>query len=89
MAAVGYTTYKYMAKPNASMLTVVTSDCTGQKVSLLAIFTEKPFFEEALLLTRGYKPIREKLGEPLQPLKVDTSNAFNVLTLLGAQVSVI
>jgi hypothetical protein len=40
-----------------------------------------------LILTRGYKPITEKLVEPIQPLKIDTSNQFNVLTLLGAQVN--
>ena len=57
-------------------------------MSLSAIYTEKPFFEEALLLTRGYKPIAEKLVEPVQPLKLDTSNPFNVLTLLGAQVQI-
>lgn len=47
---------------------------------------EKPFFEEALILARGYQPIREKLVEPIKPLTVDTSNSFNVLTLLSAQV---
>jgi hypothetical protein len=52
----------------------------------IGIFIEKPFYEEALILTRGYKPITEKLVEPIQPLKIDTSNEFNVLTLLGAQV---
>jgi hypothetical protein len=40
-----------------------------------------------LILTRGYKPITEKLVEPILPLKIDTSNQFNVLTLLGAQVN--
>ncbi|UJR08638.1 hypothetical protein I4U23_012897 [Adineta vaga] len=70
MAVVGYTTYKYMIKPNPS------------------IFTEKTFYEEALTLTRGYKPIAEKLTEPLQPLKINTSNEFNNLTLLGAQVEI-
>jgi hypothetical protein len=53
----------------------------------LGIFIEKPFYEEALILTRGYKPITEKLVEPIKPLNIDTSNSFNVLTLLGAQVS--
>ncbi|CAF3477816.1 unnamed protein product [Rotaria sp. Silwood1] len=53
-----------------------------------SIYTEKPFFEEALLLTRGYKPITEKLVEPIQSLKIDTSNEFNKLTLLGAQVQI-
>jgi len=53
-----------------------------------SIFTEKPFYEEALILTRGYKPITQKLVEPIQPLKIDTSNEFNVLTLLGAQVQI-
>ncbi|CAF2513391.1 unnamed protein product [Rotaria sp. Silwood2] len=53
-----------------------------------SIFSEKPFFEEALILTRGYKPITEKLVEPIQPLKVNTSNEFNNLTLLGAQVQI-
>ncbi|CAF1176889.1 unnamed protein product [Adineta steineri] len=70
MALVGYTTYKYMAKPNST------------------IYTEKPFYEEALVLTRGYKPITEKLVEPIQPLKIDTSNEFNSLSLLGAQVQI-
>lgn len=51
------------------------------------IFTEKSFYDEALTLTRGYKPITEKLIEPIQPLKIDTSNKSNVLTLLGAQVN--
>lgn len=51
-----------------------------------AIFTEKSFFEEALTLARGYKPIKDKLGEPIKPLTIDTSNAFNELTLLSAQV---
>jgi hypothetical protein len=51
------------------------------------IYTDKPFYEEALILTRGYKPITEKLVEPILPLKIDTSNQFNVLTLLGAQVN--
>ena len=68
MAVVGYSTYKYMIRPNPS------------------IFTEKSFFEETLALTRGYKPIMDKLGEPIQPLKIDTSNEFNTLTLLSAQV---
>ena len=66
---VGYSTYKYMSKPNPS------------------IYTSKPFYDEALILTRGYKPITEKLIEPIQPLKIDTSNSFNTLTLLGAQVN--
>jgi len=52
-----------------------------------SIFTEKSFYEEALTLTRGYKPITEKLVEPVKPLTIDTSDKFNVLTLLGAQVS--
>jgi hypothetical protein len=51
------------------------------------IYTSKPFYDEALTLTRGYKPITEKLIEPIQPLKIDTSNEFNTLTLLGAQVN--
>ncbi|CAF1113148.1 unnamed protein product [Rotaria sordida] len=70
MVLVGYTTYKFMIKPNPK------------------IYTEKPFFDEALLLTRGYKPITEKLVEPIQPLKIDTSNEFNNLTLLGAQIQI-
>ena len=49
---------------------------------------EKPFFDEALVLAQGYKPIRDKLVEPIKPLKVDTSNPFNVLTLLSAQVQI-
>ncbi|CAF0820097.1 unnamed protein product [Adineta ricciae] len=67
MALVGYTTYKFMVKPNPS------------------IFTEKSFYDEALVLARGYKPITDKLVAPIQPLKIDTSNEFNKLTLLSAQ----
>lgn len=59
----------------------------ANNVSSIGIYTEKPFYEEALILTRGYKPISEKLVEPINPLKIDTSNDFNSLTLLGAQVS--
>ena len=54
--------------------------------SILGLFTEKSFYEEAITLTRGYKPIREKLVEPIQPLKIDTGNEFNQLKLLTAQV---
>ncbi|CAF1299860.1 unnamed protein product, partial [Didymodactylos carnosus] len=50
------------------------------------VFTEKPFYNEAVHLMKGYKPIVEQLVEPLQPLKIDTSNKFNTLSLLGAQV---
>ncbi|CAF1138953.1 unnamed protein product [Rotaria magnacalcarata] len=53
-----------------------------------SIYNEKPFFEEALTLTRGYKPIKDKLVEPIKPLKIDVSNEFNTLTLLGAQVQI-
>jgi hypothetical protein len=52
-------------------------------------FLEKPFYEEALELTRGYKPITDKLVEPIQPLQVDPTSKFNTLSLLGAQVSLL
>ena len=55
----------------------------------LALFLEKPFYEEALELTRGYKPIVEKLVEPIQPLRIDTTSKFNILSHLGAQVSLL
>lgn len=53
----------------------------------LDLFLEKPFYEEALDLTRGYKPIIEKLVEPLQPLQIDPTSKFNAISPLGAQVS--
>ncbi|CAF1062202.1 unnamed protein product, partial [Didymodactylos carnosus] len=52
------------------------------------VFTEKPFYNEAVHLMKGYKPIVEQLVEPLQPLKIDTSNKFNTLSLLGAQLQI-
>jgi hypothetical protein len=53
----------------------------------LDLFLEKPFYEEALTLTSGYKPITEKLVEPIQPLQIDPTSKFNNLSVLGAQVS--
>lgn len=86
MALVGYTTYKYMVKPNPSTFIPSNLLFIHRSFLILAIYTEKPFYEEALILTRGYKPITDKLIEPVQPLKIDTSSEFNSLTLLGAQV---
>ena len=85
MLAVGYTTYKYMARPDPSAIHSRTISFSMHQ-SFSGIFTEKSFFEEALYLTRGYKPIIDKLVEPIKPLKIDTSDNFNVVTLLGAQV---
>ena len=51
------------------------------------IFLEKPFYEEALTLTSGYKPIMDKLVGPIEPLQIDPTSRFNSLSLLGAQVS--
>ncbi|CAF4639005.1 unnamed protein product, partial [Rotaria magnacalcarata] len=31
---------------------------------------------------------KDKLVEPIKPLKIDVSNEFNTLTLLGAQVQI-
>ena len=52
-------------------------------------FLAKPFYEEALELTRGYKAITEKLIEPIEPLQIDPTSKFNILSPLGAQVSCI
>jgi hypothetical protein len=54
-----------------------------------AVFLEKPFYEEALDLTRNYKPITEKLVEPIQPLQLDPTSKFNILSSVVAQVSVL
>ena len=51
------------------------------------MFLEQSFFDEALELTRGYKPITEKLVAPVQPLQLDPMSKFNVLALNSAQVS--
>lgn len=88
MAVVGYTTYKYMAKPNPSKTKRSILHVVFSSSSSSGIFTEKSFFQEALILAQGYKPIQEKLVEPIQPLKIDTSNSFNTLTLLSAQVEI-
>lgn len=56
---------------------------------ILELFLEKPFYQEALELTRGYKPIAEKLVEPIEPLQIDTTSKFNVLAVLGARVSLV
>jgi hypothetical protein len=53
----------------------------------LDLFLENPFYQEALILTSGYKPITEKLVEPIQPLQIDPTSKFNAFSLLGAQVS--
>ena len=52
-----------------------------------SMFLEQTFFEEALELTRGYRPISEKLVEPIQPLQLDPMSKFNVIALNSAQVS--
>lgn len=52
-----------------------------------SMFLEQSFFDEALELTRGYRPISEKLVEPIQPLQLDPMSKFNVLALNSAQVS--
>ncbi|CAF1149060.1 unnamed protein product [Rotaria magnacalcarata] len=49
------------------------------------LFLEQTFYTEALELTRGYKPIAEKLIEPIEPLQIDTTSKFNTLAHLGAQ----
>lgn len=56
-------------------------------IRCLGLFLEQSFFEEALDLTRGYKPITEKLVEPIQSLQIDTTNRFNHLSAYVAQVS--
>ena len=53
----------------------------------LDLFLETPFYQEALDLTSGYKPITEKLVEPLQPLQIDPTSSFNAISPVGAQVS--
>lgn len=55
--------------------------------SFLELFLEKSFYKEALELTCGYKPIAEKLVEPIEPLQIDPTSSFNILSQLGAQVS--
>ncbi|CAF0780462.1 unnamed protein product [Rotaria sp. Silwood1] len=54
-----------------------------QKARIL--FLEQSFYKQALELTSGYKPIIEKLVEPIQPLQIDTTSKFNILGSLGAQ----
>ncbi|CAF1081464.1 unnamed protein product [Rotaria sordida] len=51
-----------------------------------SLFLEQSFYKEALELTSGYKPITEKLIEPIQPLQIDTTSKFNILGPLGAQI---
>jgi len=51
------------------------------------LFLETSFYDEALNLTRGYKPITEKLVEPIEPLQIDPTSKFNALSALNAQVS--
>lgn len=53
----------------------------------LDMFIEQSFYQEALELTRHYKPILEKLGEPIEPLQVDPTSRFNYLASQAAQVS--
>lgn len=48
---------------------------------------EKSFYQEALTLTSGYKPIADKLVEPIEPLLIDPTSRFNALSSVGAQVS--
>jgi hypothetical protein len=48
---------------------------------------EKSFYQEALTLTSGYKPIVDRLVEPIEPLLIDPTSRFNALSSLGAQVS--
>ncbi|UJR37585.1 hypothetical protein I4U23_030283 [Adineta vaga] len=52
------------------------------------LFLQTSFYQEALELTRGYKPIVDKLIEPIEPLLVDTTSKFNTLSPLGAQVEI-
>lgn len=51
------------------------------------LFLEQSFYNEALDLTRGYKPITDKLVEPIEPLQIDPTSKFNTFSSLGAQVS--
>lgn len=48
---------------------------------------ENSFYQEALKLTSGYKPIADRLVEPIEPLQIDPTSRFNALSSLGAQVS--
>jgi hypothetical protein len=40
-------------------------------------FADQPYYKEALELIKGYKPISEKLGEPVYAKRVDLSDPFN------------
>jgi hypothetical protein len=55
----------------------------------LDLFLESSFYNEALELSRGYKPLTEKLVEPIQPLQIDPTSRFNILSELGAQVGLL
>lgn len=50
------------------------------------LFIEQNFFEDALELTRAYKPIAEKLVLPIEPLQIDTMSRFNFFSPTAAQV---
>merc|ERR550539_667373 len=47
------------------------------QAKLASNVTLQPYYEEAISLTKGYKPLTDKLGEPLYFKKVDVSDKFN------------
>ena len=47
------------------------------EIMFIEKFSEQPYFKEALELVKGYKPITEKLGEPIYANRLDLSDPFN------------
>ena len=45
--------------------------------SFLGNFEAQCYYQEALKLTKGYRPIMEKLGEPVKFKPIDISDEFN------------
>ena len=86
-SAVYYAHIRARQKARSGVFSLSFDSFVFSIIRCLGLFLEQSFFEEALDLTRGYKPITEKLVEPIQSLQIDTTNRFNHLSAYVAQVS--
>lgn len=50
-------------------------------------FSDQVYYKEAVELIKGYKPMIDRLGEPVAIRKIDVSDGFNYQDLEKAKVS--